>query len=329
MNRTGSHAPVALLTLLLLLLASGNALASVAGAASLQIPPSARFNGLGQSGVALADDATAAWWNPAGLGFMTGRTLGLMHSKLVPDLADDIYYEFAGWVQQLEGWGTYSVNVIYLSYGTSVKTTDSPDPEGTFTSYEFSPSLSYGVRLDENTAVGLGFKYVRVDLAPSGSVPDQGAGSGAGAGGSVAVDLGFLRHFGNYSAGLALTNFGPNISFIDAEQSDPLPRFLRLGAAGLVYQGEYGHVLVSGDFNKLLVSGGQTTLNGGTELQYTDIMALRIGYMYDPDGHIEDFTFGGGFHKALGGKDFFFDYANIPQADNLDRVHRFSFEMLF
>ena len=65
-------------------------MASVAGAASLQIPPSARFNGLGQSGVALADDATAAWWNPAGLGFMTGRTLGLMHSQLVPDLADDI-----------------------------------------------------------------------------------------------------------------------------------------------------------------------------------------------------------------------------------------------
>lgn len=327
MNRTLVRCAASLLTLLFLALPAGSALASLAGAACLQIPPSARFNGLGQSGVALADDATASWWNPAGLGFMSGRTLGLMHSQLVPDLADDIYYEYAGWVHQLEGWGTYSINFIYLSYGESVKTTSSPDPEGTFTSYEFSPGLSYGVRLDENTAVGLGLKYVRVDLAPASSVPDPGAGEGAG--GSVAVDLGVLRRFGAYSAGLALTNFGPNISFIDAEQSDPLPRFFRVGAAGLVYKGDYGHVLLSADLNKLLVSGGQTTVNGGTELQYTDIMALRIGYISDPDGDITDFTYGGGFHTKLGGKDFFLDYGNIPQAEELDRVHRFSFEMLF
>ena len=327
MNRILVSSATSLLTLLFLALPAGSALASLAGAACLQIPPSARFNGLGQSGVALADDATASWWNPAGLGFMSGRTLGLMHSQLVPDLADDIYYEYAGWVHQLEGWGTYSINFIYLSYGESVKTTDSPDPEGTFKSFEFSPGLSYGVRLDENTAIGLGLKYVRVDLAPASSVPDPGAGEGAG--GSVAVDLGVLRRFGAYSAGLSLTNFGPNISFIDAEQSDPLPRFFRVGAAGLVYKGDYGHVLLSADFNKLLVSGGQTTVNGGTELQYTDIMALRIGYISDPDGDITDFTYGGGFHTKLGGKDFFLDYGNIPQAEELDRVHRFSFEMLF
>jgi hypothetical protein len=325
MNRTCLFPTATLLTLLFLSAPTGSALASLAGAASLQIPPSARFNGLGQSGVALADDATAAWWNPAGLGFMTGRTLGLMHSQLVPDLANDIYYEYAGWVQQVEGWGTYSINLIYLSYGESVQTISSPDPEGTFTSYEFSPGISYGVRLDESTAIGLGLKYVRVDLAPASVTPE----GGNGAGGSVAVDLGVLRRFGAYSAGLALTNFGPNISFIDAEQSDPLPRFFRAGAAGLVYQGEYGHVLLSADFNKLLVTGGQTTLNGGVELQYTDIMALRTGYIHDPDGDIKAPTFGGGFHVKLGGKDFFLDYGNIPQAKDLARVHRFSFEMLF
>lgn len=315
-----------LLALLLLMVTTGSALASVAGAACLQIPPSARFNGLGQSGVALADDATAAWWNPAGLGFMTGKTLGLMHSQLVPDLADDIYYEYAGWVHQKEGWGTYSISLIYLSYGKSVHTEDSPDPEGTFTSFEFSPAISYGVRLDENTSIGLGLKYVRVDLAPVEVVPDY---ESDGAGSSVAVDLGFLRRFGAYSLGVALTNFGPNISFVDEEQSDPLPRFLRLGGSGVVYKGDYGHLLLSADYNKLLVSGGQTTLNGGAEIQYTDIMALRLGYISDPDGHIEAPTFGGGFHVNLGGNDFFLDYASIPQAKELERVHRFSFEMLF
>ncbi len=326
MNVSRTKAMLPLLALLLLITTSGSALASVAGAASLQIPPSARFNGLGQSGVALADDATAAWWNPAGLGFMSGRTLGLMHSQLVPDLANDIYYEYAGWVHQVEGWGTYSISMIYLSYGKSTHTEDNSDPLGTFSSYEVAPMLSYGVRLDENTAIGLGLKYVRVDLAPVEVVPDY---KQDGAGSSVAVDFGFLRRFGNYSVGASLSNFGPNISFIDEEQSDPLPRFLRLGGAGLVYQSEYGHMLVSADFNKLLVPGGQTTWNGGSEFQYTDIMALRVGYVYDPDGHIKDPSFGGGFHVNVGGRDLFLDYANIPQAKELERVHRFSLEMLF
>jgi hypothetical protein len=40
-------------------------------------------------------------------------------------------------------------------------------------------------------------------------------------------------------------------------------------------------------------------------------------------------TFGGGFHVGMGGNEFYLDYASVPQASDLDRVHRFSFEMLF
>jgi hypothetical protein len=319
------------LALALLGLAAPGALASVAGAHSLQIPPGARSNGLGMSGVALAEDATAGWWNPAGLGFMRGKTLGFMHSQLVPDLADDIYYEFAGWVHQLPGWGTYSLSLIYLTYGQSPITTDSPEPQGYFNSYEFSPALSYGIQLDDNTALGMGLKYVRVDLAPVEAVPDfkrEGAGS------SVAVDLGVIRKLrlpvlGSTRLGAALTNFGPNISFIDEEQSDPMPRHFKAGLVSYLYEGDYGHVLISGDYSKMLVSGGPTILNGGAELQYGTWMALRMGYVHDPDGDITDLTFGGGFHVELGSRDFYLDYASIPQASDLDRVHRFSFEIFF
>ncbi len=328
MSRMQSRSPAALLTILCLLVAAAPAAASVAGAHSLQIPPGARANSLGQAFVALADDATASWWNPAGLGFMQGRTLGLMHSQLVPDLANDIYYEYAGWVHQLESWGTYSISLIYLSYGESVRTTDSPEAQGTFSSYEFAPAIAYGIRLDRSTAIGLSLKYVRVDLAPVSAVPDFDRD---GAGSSVAVDLGFLRRFGDrLSLGAALTNFGPNISFINEEQSDPLPRHIKLGAAYLAYQNpNYGHIMVIGDFSKMLVSGGPTTGHGGAEFQYQEIMAFRMGYVHDPDGDITDMTFGGGFHVNLRGQDFYLDYASVPQASDLDRVHRFSFEMLF
>ena len=327
MRLTRSTPMTLLLALLTILAFALPAAASVAGAHSLQIPPGARFNGLGQAGVALADDATAPWWNPAGLGFMKGRTFGLMHSQLVPDLADDIYFEYASWVHQIPDWGTYALSLVYLSYGESVKTTDSPEAQGTFSSYEVSPALSYGVRLDQNTALGITLKYVRVDLAPVDAVPDFDRD---GAGSSVAVDLGFLRRFGSRSSlGIVLTNFGPNISFINDEQSDPLPRHLKTGVSYLAYGTEYGHVLLTADYNKMLVSGGPTVYNGGAEFQYMEIMALRLGWMNDKDGDITAPTFGGGFHVGLGSREFYLDYASVPQASDLDRVNRFSLELLF
>ena len=324
MNRFPLQLRLLSLAILLPLLAS-SAWGSVAGAHSLQIPPGARANGLGEASVAIAQDATAAWWNPAGLAFLRGKTLGLMHSQLVPDLADDIYYEYLGWVSHLESWGTYSANLIFLSYGESDITYDSPESQGTFSSYEFSPSIAYGMQLNENTAIGLGLKYVRVDLAPIEAVHDFNR---EGAGSSMAVDFGFMRYFGSTSLGLVLSNFGPNISFINEEQSDPLPRHFKLGGARTWYLPEgLGHVLATADFNKMLVPGGPVTWNGGVEFQYSDLMALRMGYVHDPDGDITDLTFGAGFHVSLGSRELYLDYANIPQASDLDRVHRFSLEM--
>ena len=60
------------------------------GVPSLTIPPGARPNGMGEAFVAVADDATAGWWNVGGLAFVTKRNLAFMHSQLVPDLASDV-----------------------------------------------------------------------------------------------------------------------------------------------------------------------------------------------------------------------------------------------
>ncbi|MCP4548956.1 MAG: UPF0164 family protein [bacterium] len=315
-----------LLTVLFMLVSVAPVMASIAGGQCLQIPPGARANGLGQAYVALADDATAAWWNPAGLGFHTGRTLGMMHSQLVPDLADDIYYEYAAFVHQKDGWGTYAISLIYLSYGESAITSTSSTVEGYFNSYEFSPAISYGVKLDENTSLGMGLKYVRVDLAPDTATHDINRD---GAGSSVAIDIGLMRRLGMFNIGAVLSNFGPNISFIDEEQSDPMPRHFKAGISAIPVVNEYGHLLATFDASKMLVDGGPFIANCGFEVQYTDVIALRMGYIYDQDGDIESFTFGGGVCVPLSNKDLFIDYASVPQASELDRVHRFSLELHF
>jgi long-subunit fatty acid transport protein len=61
---------------------------STAGAQSLLITPGARADAMGRAYVAVADDATATWWNPAALAFLEGDHFGAMNAQLVPGLAD-------------------------------------------------------------------------------------------------------------------------------------------------------------------------------------------------------------------------------------------------
>src|ERR1041385_1828835 len=89
-----------LLTTLALGMALGLALATTAFAQgtgrSLDIQPGARHNGMGATGVAIADDATGVtWWNPAGLGCVTRSAIDLTYAQLVPGLATDVNYNYA------------------------------------------------------------------------------------------------------------------------------------------------------------------------------------------------------------------------------------------
>ena len=67
----------------------------------LIINPGARQGGMGEAGVALADDATAIYWNPAGLAFQYNDPevdkkgeATLMHVNWLPQFnLSDMYYD--------------------------------------------------------------------------------------------------------------------------------------------------------------------------------------------------------------------------------------------
>ena len=200
-----------------------------AGVPSLIIPPGARPNGMGESFVAIADDATAAWWNAGGLAFMEGQNLALMHSQLVPDLANDVYYEWLGYTNRIKNFGTLSIALIYLTYGESVATNVIGQELGTFKSWEAAILVSFAIPLTPNLGLGLTGKFIHADLAPADLTLEKLDGSGS----TVAVDAGILWKWKGpkLNLGAAVANLGPDISFIDQEQSDPLPITLRLGTA--------------------------------------------------------------------------------------------------
>ena len=138
-----------------------------AGAGSLIIPPGARANAMGQSYGAISDDATAMWWNPAGMAFVDHHAIDLMHSQLVPDLASDVFFEYIGGIYRIEGLGTIGFALQYLTYGEWEATSPTNESLGTASSYEIAPMIGGAIKLGDQLAVGMNLKFVYINLAPA------------------------------------------------------------------------------------------------------------------------------------------------------------------
>ena len=302
---------------------------------SLTIPASVRGEAMGGLFVTQSNDYSARWANPAMLAFMDDGTLGLMYSKLVPDLADDVFFMFGGWLTPISGLGTMALDLTYLSYGESQATDDLGNSKGSFTSYEVSPAAGFGFKFLPNLGVGISAKYIRIDLAPEFVLSDQG-NSGAGVGTSWAFDLGALYARGPLRLATTVSNLGPDVTFIDAQQSDALPRTLRVGGTYDIFNNEVGEVRLGAEYEQSLVVGSSTTLvdsvavkndvwrspvyHLGGEFVYGGVFAVRAGYWNDKDGDVNDWTAGFGFTWANAA----LEYASVPQAQSLKHVNRFA-----
>lgn len=83
----------------------------------LLISPGARAPGMGEAFAAVADDATAAFYNPAGLGFQSGREGTVMYTDWMPEFISDLHYVFAACNMHVRGIGTFGVNATYFDQG--------------------------------------------------------------------------------------------------------------------------------------------------------------------------------------------------------------------
>jgi hypothetical protein len=326
------------------------------GTGVLKIKPGARATGMGQAGVALDQRAHSVWWNPALLAETGEKEVSSTMAKLVPDLAEDVYYLNLAYDQHLKGWGGIAFDVMYLSYGKTEATDTEGVSHGFFTSYEFVPVVGFGTKLLANEPesmlsdldVGISLKYVLVDLAPEWALAIVGVEKD-GRADAFGVDIGMLlrgRMAGvPYSVGANVQNLGTELVFIEADQGDPLPRNLKFGLGFEAIRSDRFRLVGAVDFNKALIdypdrehiegqpSFGwgdmQELFNGGVELSAMDRLHFRIGYVYDPEGEIEGFTFGAGLDVDLGGRTILFDYSGVPQALDLARVSYLSVGVQF
>ena len=98
------------------------------GGQSLKIGVGARAAAMGEAYVALSDDATAVYWNPAGIARMSGQSISLNHTSWPADiLFDQAAYVFnIKWIP-----GMLGVNVRALTMSRDiVRTTYLPEGTG-------------------------------------------------------------------------------------------------------------------------------------------------------------------------------------------------------
>ncbi|OQY29816.1 MAG: hypothetical protein B6244_02320 [Candidatus Cloacimonetes bacterium 4572_55] len=333
---------LALISAIVLSFAPVMAQVSVTAVPFMTIEPGARGNGMGNAYAAIAEDSFGQFWNPGGLGFMDSKHhVALERSPWFEDVVGDMYLAYFGYNQPISDLGVFGVHFHYLNMGRNYKTgTDSPIVIDEFDSFDYSISLGYGVKVHSNLGLGINFKIIHSHLA------DEGAGSGEGNEGSgtaYGFDMGTLYKnmiFQGLSGAIVFQNLGGDLNYVDADQSDPLPRTLRISLAYQAWKDDLIGVILTGEAVKLLVEldekfseqlSEQTITGIGSEVTFMDIFSARIGHYRDKEGHVSGMTFGGGFRlldyndQYSGGLDFAF----IPGGDLQDYNKKFSFFFSF
>ena len=303
------------------------------------IAPDARASGMGDVGTGIADGVSAIYWNPAGLAFQTGKEVSLTHSQWLPQFNSDLFYDYVNfkWNDEETFGGTIGAGITFLNLGKFIYTNESsPDPLGTFSSFEYAISLAYATKLSNDWGFGGGVRYIQSSL----STLHVGQERQNGVGRSVSFDISAMwRPDSTYAEGIAnalavgfnLADIGPKVKYVDVAQADPLPTILRVGASYKLYKDEYNELTIASDLSKLLVKRDSNSTDGlpkafitswdkytgqslmwstGLEYWYDQLLALRAGYYTEGSvvGGRRYMTFGAGLRYDI--YQFDFSYIN-------------------
>jgi len=336
---------LALVVLLLLLFCHSACAQSI-----LHIYPGARPAALGDCFVAVADDASACYWNPGGLSFIEKQVDAVgMFTELVPDWGD-VYYWYGAAAVKVGTADVVAASISYLTYGEQVYYDEHSVEQARYDATETAVSLAYCRGLWNQVGLGVNLKYINSSLWTEEIVTEgDGTGSGWGvdAGVLYRVDHPISSATGTIALGAAVRHMGPDLDFegypenMRPEDYDPsLPTTLALGASYGVADGrirgglicaEYEQSLVSEDSNPILHAGMEAYLSLGfmfgvadAQSGVIDRLSGRLGYVHDEDGEVKDISYGFGFGLlSENGLVASLDVASVARAEGLERPWRF------
>jgi opacity protein-like surface antigen len=276
-------------------------------ASFLKIGLGARATSMGGAFTAVASDLSAMYWNPAGLGRLTGSEAAFNHIDWIADIS----YDNAAAAIILPDVGTLGVSFTTLNVG-EIEVTTTADPEGTGERYRAGSTLmnvSYAKNLTDKFTIGFNVKYIREDLWNMNAQ-------------SIAVDFGTLYTapvLNGLHIGASMTNFGPkmklegrdnkilvrtgagNQNIVDGEISlsgYDLPLLFRVGIATDAVNDDNTRITLAVD--AVHPNDNTEYVNSGIEYSWANIVSLRGGWKSAFErGTEQGLTFGGGVNYAV------------------------------
>nr|MDK2850532.1 hypothetical protein [Candidatus Cloacimonadota bacterium] len=306
----------------------------------LTFEPGGRANGMGRAYSAIADDGYAMWWNPGATAFNRKGQLGFNHVNWLQGSGlNDMYFEYLGWNQYFEGIGNLNAHIVLLDLGSQEQTDASNNPLGTFHSYDIAGAVGYSYEvIPERLGMGANFKLIYSNLAPSTGFTDT-----EGKAFSFVFDIGTLyRDVANLSGlnlALVIQNIGPDVTFVDQEQKDPVPMTVRLGTAYTVLDSQINGLILSAEASKILANEDplltrfitgwepfeETIYSAGAEYTYLNLISLRGGYYYDKVGKVSGPSYGIGVNYAFSERyKLSADFSMVPGGEMTDYNKVFS-----
>lgn len=254
----------------------------------LLIEPSARVSAMGNAGVSLEGEVSAAFYNPASIGYMQGSDAQFTYGKWLADIS----YNYAAAAVRLGNVHTLLLSVTALNSGEmDVRTVEQPLGTGErFSVSDLSFGLGYSRRITDRFSAGLQVSYVQETIWHSTLS-------------AVGVNLGvFYKLPVGAVLGASLSNFGPQGRFDGRDlrirydqdgdrfgdnSSLPAALFTETFALPILFRVGIGIPVSISAANKVHFvmdasqpSDNTSSLSFGGEWTFMETLALRGGYQH-------------------------------------------------
>jgi hypothetical protein len=271
------------------------------GFSFLKIGVDARAAAMGDAYTSISSDASAAFWNPAGLAGSEVKSVILMHNAWL----QDINHEYAA-IHFLNGNHNLAISLNMISItGIELRGETASDiPQGNTQALNTYVGLAYATIVFTDWQIGMQVKYLYEKYYLNSAD-------------GFALDLGIQKTniISDLSWAAVIQNLG-KMSVLKDEETR-LPFLLRTGISYyLPWQLLEKRLLLAADI--VHVIDDITSYNMGMEIGVYKNIDLRVGYIIGRDS--QSFTGGFGMRYDI----FRFAYAFAPISYDLGDSHRFS-----
>jgi hypothetical protein len=295
----------------------GGQRAGISTAQFLKMGVGGRASAMGDAFVAIADDASALYWNPAGLAQLSENQVIFSHNTWVVD----INHDFIGAIYHLDGTNAVGVSFTSLSMPKMAVTTEfAPFGTGEFFGFgDIAVGVTYARKMTDQFSFGGTIKYIEETM-------DKLKMRG------FMVDLGtyYWTGLGSTRFAVAVSNFGNQLA-PDGEvvlvgkrtksewQAFSPPTIFRIGFAFEPYQTDENKITTSVQLNH--PNDNSENVSTGLEYNWKNVFFMRGGYKFNVEE--QNFSVGAGVRIPVSITDVNFDYA-YANFTRLGSAHRFS-----